>query len=609
VVANALNLPLDGDGPGPDREVLLDFPLVPGISDLTAHVVLWLPPTADGKGDIAGLELTAAPPRDTRAARLIPLKEPWRQPVRVLGFPPGLDDGVWAAGRLFDRQGTGWIQMDTGPVGYQIGPGFSGAPVWDDALGGVVGITVAADRDPNQRAAFLIPTAALLEVWPDLQEQVIPPTPYRGLDAFRPEHAHLYFGREQLISQLVASVATEPAIVVLGASGAGKSSLVFAGLIPQLYRQGSWKVVTLRPGTRPFLALASALLPLLDPEMSEAQRLLETPRLAELLENEHLLEVVDRILDRPGAERLLLIIDQLEELFTLGEPPVARGFLDVLTQAVAAEGRHRSPRLALVITLRTDFLDRALEHKGLTEAMQHATVFVGAMARPQLRAAIERPAEGLASFEPGLVERLLGDVGEAPGTLPFLQFALEQLWARQDKGLLTHRAYDSLGGVGGALSFYAENLYARLPKLEQEQARRLFLQLIRPGQGGQHTRAVARRSDLDEQLWRLAQRLATARLVILDRDSAGNETVQLVHEALISGWARLGDWIAADISFLGWQEDLRFSVRRWERSGRDPGGLLRGALLAEAERWLEERPGEIASAEREFIRLSQELQD
>jgi hypothetical protein len=194
------------------------------------------------------------------------------------------------------------------------------------------------------------------------------------------------------------------------------------------------------------------------------------------------------------------------------------------------------------------------------------------------------------TIESGLTERILDAVSAEPGNLPLLEFALNQLWAKQRDAQLTHAAYEEIGGVEAALSRYAEEAYGRLNEEEKERARRIFIQLVRPGEGTEDTRRLATRTEVGEENWDLVTRLADARLVVSSRDEAcGEETVEIVHEALIGGWERLNHWIEVDRSFRTWQERLRASRRQWEASGKDVGALLRGAPLAEAEGWLQSR--------------------
>jgi hypothetical protein len=206
VVTRTLGLP-DGVRPPADAQVRLDFPLIAPKQIVTATVAVWHPPAADSNGDVAGLKLTGAPPAGARAARLLMADELWGHEFRTFGFPMGHDDGVWGSGRLLAHQATGWIQMeDVKQTGYRVELGFSGAPVWDDQLDGVVGITVAAERRPEVRTAYLIPAGVLVAAWPALTPWTIPPCPYRGLSAFREQDAALFFGREELSDQLVDAV-------------------------------------------------------------------------------------------------------------------------------------------------------------------------------------------------------------------------------------------------------------------------------------------------------------------------------------------------------------------------------------------------------------------
>jgi WD40 repeat protein len=592
-------------------EVAVDFPLVAPGQMCSATVVVWHPARADGTGDIAGLRLTSAPPQSVKPARLVIAADLWEHSFRTFGFPARHDDGVWASGRLLGRQGTGWVQLeDVKETGFRIERGFSGAPVWDDELQGVVGMAVAAEARDEIRAGYLTPAEALIRAWPELATQALPPCPYRGLFAFREQDAALFFGREDLTDRLVEQLTRKPLVAVVGPSGSGKSSLVFAGAIPQVRQREGWVVASLRPtaGTSPFAALAAALLPLLEPRMTEVDRFRELPKLAETLAEGRLVEVADRALERAGARRLLLVVDQFEELYAQ-TPAAAQQFVDVLVQAVTAQRQRGSPALVTVLTLRADFLGQALGHAGLAQALEGSVLVIGRMSHEQLQRAISGPAGHEVTYEAGLVDRILDDVGGEPGNLPLLEFALTLLWERQERRTLTHAAYESLGGVTGALAGHAEQVYLdEFPESEREAARRVFVQLVQPGETTEPTRRVAHRTELDEVRWRLAQRLASTRLVVTGRDAAGVETVEVVHEALISEWERLRQWVAADQAFRIWQERLRGAVSQWDSSGRDAGALLRGVPLAEAERWLTQRPDDLSPTEQGFIEASRAFQ-
>jgi DNA-binding SARP family transcriptional activator len=301
---------------------------------------------------------------------------------------------------------------------------------------------------------------------PDRPPRAIGRCPYRGLAAFREEDALFFFGRETFVERLSEAVRRRPLVaVIVGSSGSGKSSAVYAGLLPRLRGESDWLVIQLRPGSQPFHALAAAILPLLEPDLDETDRLIRTRRLGEALQQDQvpLLDAVQRALEKGyEAKRALLLVDQFEELYTLcPDPDEQRRFLDGLLAAVEPGGGPRGHPLVVLLTLRADFMGQALTHRPFADALQENALILGPMTRDELRAAIERPAEVQgAAFEEGLVERVLDDVGDEPGNLPLLEFALTLLWERHRYGWLTHEAYEEIGRVEGALARYADQVYA-----------------------------------------------------------------------------------------------------------------------------------------------------
>ena len=313
-------------------------------------------------------------------------------------------------------------------------PGFSGTAVWDEALHGVVGMVVAAESKADTKAAFIIPTDKLIEAWPDLRAWATPPNPYRGLHAFRQEDADLFFGREAFVEQLATAVANKPFVAVIGASGSGKSSVVFAGLLPKVGRETV--VVSFRPGSQPFHALADALLPIWQSELPGNERLEEAGKLAANLQagKTQLSEVVNDILQRqPMWKRLLLVADQFEELYTLcPQPEVKRAFVRCLITAVQAQAGQRSPAFTLLLTMRADFMGQATEERALADALQNATYILGPMTREELAAVIEEPTQvASVQFETGVVARILGDVGDEHVKMQVLEFAVTMLWEKR----------------------------------------------------------------------------------------------------------------------------------------------------------------------------------
>jgi len=441
------------------------------------------------------------------------------------------------------------------------------------------------------------------------QPRSIGACPYRGLATFREEDSRFFFGRERFTQQLLDALHARQIIaVIIGSSGSGKSSVVSAGVIPRLRAEGGWLVVNMRPGVSPFQSLSMALLPLFQAGLSEIDRLIESQKLSKALaEREITLAVVlDHTLElNPESRNLLLFIDQFEELFTLcPDAEVRQRFIDQLLGTENTGKISRTP-YAILLTMRADFVGQALSFRPFADMLQTSSLMLGPMSREELRAAIEKPAEVRgAAFESGLVERILEDVSSEPGNLPLLEFALTQLWEKAQAGWLTHEAYESIGGVEGALARYAEQVYNRLDEAEREKARRILLQLVRPGEGTEDTRRVATRAEVGETNWSLVQYLADKRLVVTARSASGEETAEVVHEALIVNWERLREWIEADRAFRIWQERLRSTIRQWEATGEDEGALLRGAPLAEAETWVGTHNDKLSGKEVGFIKAS-----
>jgi WD40 repeat protein len=488
---------------------------------------------------------------------------------------------------------------------------------------------------------------------------VIGANPYRGLFAFREEDADVFFGREMYVTQLVNAVQKKPCVAVIGASGSGKTSLVYAGLIPCLRhqipsqippplvggaggggtrehetprRQGwvipsregqGWVIPSFRPGEHPFSALSSALIPLLEPDLDEIDRIEKIKKLAQKLTSGdlNLTDVLDAIAQKHPDMRLLIFVDQFEELYTLCQDEDERHrFLDELSGMTGVQTLvcHK-----LLLTMRADFLGKALAYRPFADVLQQAAVMLGPMNCEELRATIEKPAAQCGvTIEDGLIERILDAVGDEPGNLPLLEFALTEMWYKQREHTLTHAAYDDIGGVEHALADYAESVYMTLSAKEQQQAQHIFTQLVRPGEGTEDTRRVAARADIGAENWELVAKLADARLVVTNRSANFNlpdnkqtkvctpeEVVEVVHEALITTWQRLREWIEADREFRMWQERLRGAMRQWKTSAHDEGALLRGAPLAEAEGWLEEREREISPDEQRFIQAGLQLRD
>ena len=263
------------------------------------------------------------------------------------------------------------------------------------------------------------------------------------------------------------------------------------------------------------------------------------------------------------------------------------------------------PPFTVLLALRADFMAPALAYRPLADAIQQCVIVVGPTNSFELRQAVEQPvlSRGV-RFEPGLVERLLSDVGSDPGNLPLLQFCLTQLWGRQRADTLTHAAYEDLGGLAGALSRYADRVFAQLTPEEQDEARQALTRLVQPGEGTEDTRRWASRQELGEGGWLVVRHLADTRLVVTDRNADGREQASLAHETLLRHWDRLRDWLQEDLTSRLWRQRLTPWLQQWVASGQDTAFLLRGLLLAEAEQWSDEQLKSFSELEHSFITAS-----
>jgi WD40 repeat protein/DNA-binding SARP family transcriptional activator len=432
--------------------------------------------------------------------------------------------------------------------------------------------------------------------------------PFQGLRYFDEGDADRFFGRERLTAALVGRLRAEPFLAVIGASGSGKSSVVRAGLVPALSGaaapagDGSSPDVHLfTPTGHPLDALAAALHGGRAPAAVVAALLDELGRDPDGLRR-HLGWRLQR------GRRALLVVDQLEELFTLCHDAFEReAFVENLLAAADADGPAR-----VVVALRADFYAHCAQYPGLREAMAQHQEYVGPMGAGELRRAIEAPAErGGWSFEPGLVELILRDVGEEPGSLPLLSHALLETWRLRRGRRLTLEGYTAAGGVQGAIARTAEAvLHERLAPRQRALARRVFLRLTELGEGTQDTRRRASTAELvvcpeeEPELRAVLHTLAEARLVTL-----GAGTAEVAHEALIREWPTLREWLRHDREGLRLHRQLADAAREWERLGRDPGGLYRGARLAQALEWAAEQQQDLNALERAFLDTSRATAD
>lgn len=412
------------------------------------------------------------------------------------------------------------------------------------------------------------------------------PCPYPGLGPFTEANARYFFGRERLVGEILGALAIRGhrgPLVVVGRSGAGKSSLLRAGLLPAI-RNGS--LATAAPGSRYW------------------PQVVMTP-------GEHPVEVLARRLAADTAtDGLILCVDQFEEIFTACNDEVERhAFIQSLCAAAARSGR---PRVQVILGLRADFYDRCLDYPELTSMMADGQIPMSPMSREELGSAIESPARvvGLRLHE-GLTRRLLLDLesAEGPGrdadtALPLLAFALQETWKKSDKQVLTPSDYEATGGIWGAVTQQAEEVYTRV---DPHAAKLLLLSMVQLGDG---TDDVRRRVNVEDLLTgrpsaeQDAIRSALDAYVAVRLVTVDNGTAEVAHEALLRAWKRLREWVKDDREELLGHQRLTEAARAW-KSG---GPLYGGVRLDEARRWLADEQGQprrpLTPLEREFVQAS-----
>ncbi|MGY0466174.1 nSTAND1 domain-containing NTPase [Kitasatospora sp. cg17-2] len=457
------------------------------------------------------------------------------------------------------------------------------------------------------------------------------PCPYPGLASFGLEQAAWYFGRETLVRELVDRLAEGGPLAVVAPSGAGKSSLLTAGLRPALLEgrlpvAGSrdWPHLVLTPTAEPMDALARGLATISGrPAEAERRALAENP--AGCVED--LRERVGGRFPGAGSWRIVLIVDQLEELFTLCTDPAARHrFVEALGLLSTSGPAGQQPVALLVYGLRADFYGECGNFPVLQAALQDHQIFVGPMTEAELRSAITAPAEAVGLvLEEGLEELLLRDLGMFPqdstvvgsdpaawftaGRLPLLAHALQMTWSARDGNLLTVAEYRASGGIHRAIATSAERSWTGLPPAARQAAESLFLRLVRIGTGAEDTRRRVLLTDLD-----LAGPSPTAvalavftrdRLLTTSKERATElETVQITHEAMIKAWPRLRQWIDRSRAAVLVRQEVEEAAQAWRAENADSALLYRGNRLEAARNAAGAAPDHVSSAAHAFIGAS-----
>lgn len=416
--------------------------------------------------------------------------------------------------------------------------------------------------------------------------------PYAGLSPFQLADSDRFFGRERLTDELLTQVTARRFVSVFGASGAGKSSLLRAGLVGKAGR--NWRVAVFTPGPHPIEECAVLLADL--GGRTTAQLIKD---LADDPVNLHLL-VRTLLAGEPSGTELLLVVDQFEEVFTLcrSEQERTSFIAALLAAAVAANSRTR-----VVLGVRADFYGHCLDHTELAAALNDSQVLVGPMTAEELQQAIVRPAaQENCTVDGALLATIVADGAGRPGALPLISHALLETWRRRKANRLTLAGYEAAGGIHGALAQTAETLYTSLTERQQRVTKDLLLRLTVLSEGNQDTKRRVSRTELDlddTDTETVLGLLTDARMISVDTG-----TVEIAHEALIGAWPRLRGWLAADREGLRTYRQLTEAAREWVSLGNDPSVLYRGTRLGVAREWASRSGGELNVSERAFLDAS-----
>ena len=466
--------------------------------------------------------------------------------------------------------------------------------------------------------------------------------PYRGLLPFGESDAEVFYGRERLAAELAVKVAAQAArgglVVVTGASGSGKSSLLRAGLLPILARgqqvPGSdrWPRVVMTPTKEPLTELAARLAAVGGPDaLAVRDGLARHPDQANLAIRSAVLAAAarrDSELPAPGggADRLMLIVDQFEQVFTLnpdlGGEATRRAFITALCSAAAnPAGPWQESAALVVIAVRGDFWDRCAAVPELVSALQDGQFVVGPMTESELRVAITGPAEAAGlRIDPALTDTILGDLRVAggdrsAGVLPLLSQAMALTWEQREGDRLTSRGYAQAGGVSHAVQTGADRVYDALPAGHQAIAREVLRSMTVASRDGGLARRPVTRDDLYSRLPSaghadidaVLDAFTAERLAVLDDDRA-----QLSHDVLLRAWPRLRGWLEEDQA--GWivHGQLADAAAAWHDSRDDPSFLYRGtqltALQQAVDRWsaIPARSPALTGTQRAFLQASEQ---
>lgn len=461
-------------------------------------------------------------------------------------------------------------------------------------------------------------------------------SPFRGLLEFRKRDGHLFFGRESETAAFIERLHNQAFLPVVGASGAGKSSFIMAGVMSALDSQGGWQFFRTRPGDNPFLSLANCLLgegarTIVDAKSDSSslsanvvksligEKTKTLPQ--DLMAVPALLGSLLRYEANANGKRIFLFIDQFEELFSLVS--------DVLTRTKFAESLCLAAddilgSVRVVVALRDDFLSHLAEHPGLTDAVSRGVTVIRTPKAELLTKTLLLPVEqyGYRFEDEALVDSMVSEVAGEPAGLPLLQFAAQRLWEARDtrQRVLLRSVYERMGGVEGALADHADCVIEDLGAEGGSIAKAIFLRMITSNR----TRRQVTRDDvisgLGDEAEKVIEKLLNARLLVTrrygkretasDTGAAPPQTsLELVHESLIVRWDLLRRWLEESGEDIAFKEQVKAASDLWINHGCRDEDLWRGEILAEVKRWRDRFGGPLSAAETQFLDASLNLEE
>lgn len=421
-------------------------------------------------------------------------------------------------------------------------------------------------------------------------------SPYLGLTTFSPEDSILFFGREKETESFLNRLRIQPLLAVVGASGAGKSSFVQAGVVASLDK--AWRTLIIRPGVSPLSTLAAKL----------SSLGLEVTGLRSALEKDkEFLAKSLRLFASNNMCKILIVVDQFEEIFTLC---LDKEEQNLYVESLVLAARSEEDPIRVILTLRDDFLVCAKELSALNERLSQSIEILTTPDSSQLLRILVLPARqmgyefGDSSLPIEIVNQLTGQVS----ALPLLAFTAAKLWEHRDNQFkqIHRRNYELMGGVGGALAHHAEGMLSQMTNSEQSLVREAFRHLVT----SQGTRAVLTRLELLQLLGKTRdgevaiEKLISARLLVATEGEKGTDRIEIIHEALLSTWPRIIKWRQEDAEGARLRDQLRAAARQWQERNRPKSLLWRDELLTEYQLWRAHYKGKLTEIEEAFAQIS-----